>query len=210
MTHGDDEGIVIPPKVAPIQVVVVAASKDEKTAEAVTTLTSILKESGIRTEKNSDTTTSLGWKLNDAELEGIPIVLVLGQRELENGEITAHIRHSQEKQTLKIASAGSTIATLLEEIQKAMFSKALEKQESLTFEASSYDDFKTIMKENRGFIRAFWCESATCETAIKEETKATTRCLPFTDTKGTILEEEGTCIKCGQPAKHRWLFAQAY
>jgi prolyl-tRNA synthetase len=91
-----------------------------------------------------------------------------------------------------------------------MFKKALAKRDELTSEATTYDEFKHIMAEKRGFIKAFWCEDAQCEAKIKEETKATTRCLPFIDEEGNVAEESGTCVYCGKPATHRWLFAQAY
>lgn len=210
MTHGDDEGLVLPPAVAPVQVLLVNATKDEPTLEAIRTLVDILVKQEIRVEANLDTAASLGWKLNDAELEGVPVVLILGARELEAGSITASIRMSHEKRSLEISSLETTIPALLTEIQKELYQKALERRESLTFETTDYGDFKKIMSETRGFIKAFWCEDAACETAIKEETKASTRCLPFTDAHGAVEEEQGTCIYCNKPSTHRWLFAQAY
>lgn len=210
MTHGDDEGLVLPPKIAPTQVLVVNATKDEETHVAVATLTEQLRQAGIRAEANNDETTSLGWKLNDAELEGIPLVVVVGSRELASGTVTVSVRYSHEKKSLEISNLSQTITELLENIQTDLFKAAQEKQASLTFETSTYDDFKKIMTESRGFIRAFWCEDADCEAKIKEETKATTRCLPFTSQDGAVEEEQGTCVHCGKPALHKWLFAQAY
>ena len=210
MTHGDDEGLVLPPKIAPTQVLVVNATKDEETHVAVATLTEQLRQAGIRAEANNDETTSLGWKLNDAELEGIPLVVVVGARELASGTVTVSVRFSHEKKSLAISNLSQTITELLENIQTDLFKAAQEKQASLTFETSTYDDFKKIMTESRGFIRAFWCEDADCEAKIKEETKATTRCLPFTSQDGAVEEEQGTCVHCGKPALHKWLFAQAY
>lgn len=210
MTHGDDEGLVLPPKIAPTQVLVVNATKDEETHVAVATLTEQLRQAGIRTEANNDETTSLGWKLNDAELEGIPLVVVVGTRELASGTVTVSVRYSHEKKSLEISNLSQTITELLENIQTDLFKAAQEKQAALTFETSTYDDFKKIMTESRGFIRAFWCEDADCEAKIKEETKATTRCLPFTSQDGAVEEEQGTCVHCGKPALHKWLFAQAY
>ena len=210
MTHGDDDGLVLPPRVAPTQVVVVAATKDAETLTTVETIQSSLRESGVRVQSDVSESTSLGWKLNDAEIQGVPVTLIVGKKELANQAVTAQIRHSHEKQSLQISDLSMKVPKLLEEIQTAMLRKAQEVQDSLTFSAETYDDFKEIMQKQRGFISAFWCEDATCEAHIKEETKATTRCLPFTNTTGAIVEEAGTCIVCGKPAQHTWLFAQAY
>lgn len=210
MTHGDDEGLVLPPKIAPTQVVVVNATKDAETLQAVATIVDQLLQEGVRVESNIEETSSLGWKLNDAELEGIPLAIVVGARELANGTVSVSIRHSHEKVSFEVHTLVETIPQLLETIQTNMFAAAKEKQDSLTFETSSYDDFKNIMRENRGFIKAFWCEDSACEATIKEETKATTRCLPFTTRDGAVEEEQGTCVHCGNRATHRWLFAQAY
>jgi prolyl-tRNA synthetase len=210
MTHGDDEGLVLPPKIAPTQVMVIAASKDDAVIDHAIKLTSQLKKAGVRADKRVETTTSMGWKLNDCEIEGVPVCVIVGAREMEKEEVTLKIRYNGEKITISEKDLDSTITTQLDEIQKALFAKAQQQAKALTFEASTYDELKEIMNTSRGYIKAFWCEEKACETAIKEETKATTRCLPFTDTKGTVIEEEGNCIKCGKKATHKWLFAQAY
>lgn len=210
MTHGDDEGLVLPPRVAPTQVLVVNATKDDETLEAVATITDTLKQSGVRVESNTEETTSMGWKLNDAELEGIPLSIVVGARELAEKKVSVTIRHSHEKRSVALADIENTIPKLLEEIQTTLFTAAKERQDALTFEAHSYDEFKQIMQENRGFIKALWCEDQQCEAQIKEETKATTRCLPFTSEDGDVEEHDGTCVHCGKSANHMWLFAQAY
>jgi prolyl-tRNA synthetase len=210
MTHGDDDGVVMPPKIAPIQVVIVAASQDEEILNKVAELKKELLESGIRVSVDASSETSMGWKLNDAELTGIPVALIVGKRELESGNLTASVRFTKIKQEISIQNLSSNVTELLEQIQKEMFEKAKQKTKDLTFSAENYDEFKTIMQKNRGFIRALWCEDSDCEKAIKEETKATTRCLPFTDKKGTVEEKSGKCVKCGGEAKHQWIFAQAY
>jgi len=210
MTHGDDDGVVMPPKVAPTQVMIVPAGNDDKVINKCKEIADSLKKAGIRVTKDLSTKASMGWKLNDAELQGIPITLVLGQRELDQNQISASIRYNQTKETLLLTNLESTILELLETIQKEMFKKAQAKTSELTHEVNSYNELQEIMKSSRGYIKAFWCESEECEKQIKEETKATTRCLPFISTDGEVQEESGTCIKCGKPASHRWLFAQAY
>lgn len=210
MTHGDDEGLVLPPRVAPTQVLVMNASKDAQAIEVVKTIVDTLKKSGVRVEMNIDDTTSLGWKLNDAELEGIPVSLIVGARELAENTVTAVVRYTHEKQSLEISNLEKSIPELLETIQTNLFRAAKERQDALTFEANAFNEFKQIMSANRGFIKAFWCEDEVCEAKIKEETKATTRCLPFTSAHGAVEEEQGKCVHCGKSANHRWLFAQAY
>lgn len=210
MTHGDDEGLVIPPKVAPTQVMVISASKDENIIKKCGELVEELKQKNIRADKRVEEETSLGWKLNDCELEGIPICLIVGRRELESGTLTATIRHNRQKIDLELDGFATQLQGLLETIQNEMLEKAKNKTNDLTFEATDYDQFKQIMENSRGFIKAFWCESEKCENEIKQETKATTRCLPFIDEKGNFESGEGQCIKCGNKSKHRWLFAQAY
>lgn len=210
MTHGDDDGVVMPPKVAPTQVLVVAAKQDDAVLTKCTEIFDALKKSGVRVTKDVSEKTSLGWKLNDSELQGIPVTLILGNRELEQNQVTAAIRFNQTKESLELTNIVDQINELLEKIQNEMFARAQARTGELTFEAHSYDELKAIMNSSRGFIKAFWCESENCEKQIKEETKATTRCLPFVDNHGSIAEEEGVCIQCGKPASHRWLFAQAY
>lgn len=210
MTHGDDEGLILPPRIAPTQVMVIAANKDEAVIDHAIELTKQLKAAGIRADKRVETTTSMGWKLNDCEIEGIPVTLIVGTREIENKEVTMKLRYNGEKSSIKEEGLAEALKTTLEEIQTAMFEKAKERVAELTTEANSYEDLINAMEGNRGYIKAFWCEDEACEKAIKEETRATTRCLPFTDKKGSVKEEQGKCIKCGNDATHRWLFAQAY
>jgi len=210
MTHGDDDGIVLPPLVAPTQIMVVSAGTNEAVLAKCRSLAEELKQAGFRVKSLIDTDHSLGRKLNEAEIQGIPLSLVLGERELEADQVTANIRYSHEKETLSFDNLPEQLTTLLATIQTGMFDKALAQQRELTTEVTSYDEFKQIMASKRGFLKAFWCEDTTCEAEIKEETKASTRCLPFTDNEGHVREETGDCIKCGKPATHRWLFAQSY
>ena len=210
MTHGDDDGLIIPPRVATYQVCIVTAGKEEVVQTATQKLQSELESLGIRVTTDSDTGKSLGWKLNEAEIQGIPLVLILGEREVSANEVTVLHRHTKEKNTLTTSKFMSSVKERLETIQIELFERARQNRDSLLTEVDSYDQFKEVMATKRGFIKAFWCENDTCEQQIKDETKATTRCLPFTDTNGSVAEEDGQCIKCGNSATHRWLFAQAY
>ncbi len=212
MTHGDDEGLVLPPRIAPTQVIIVPASnEDDRVLEFTKMLELNLKQAGVRVHIDNRPTYSMGWKLNDAELQGVPMSVIVGEREMNAAQLSVKIRHSGEKKTIAVENFEAEVAQLLETIQTQMLEKAKAKRESLTHQdVSSYDNFKEIMVGSRGFIHAFWCENAECEKQIKEETKATTRCLPFVDAAGNVEEANGACIRCGQPATHRWIFAQAY
>lgn len=210
MTHGDDDGLVLPPRIAPIQVALLPAQESEIVTRACEKLAEDLKKSGIRIAYLSDLTHSLGWRLNEAEIQGTPLTVVVGERELATQKLTAKIRHNRSEETVNIENADRTIQRILETIQEDMHNKALNNLKELTTEVQTYEEFEQVMKSKRGFIKAFWCEQESCETAIKKETKATTRCLPFIDKKGAVSEEEGVCIKCGKECTHRWLFAQAY
>lgn len=210
MTHGDDDGLVMPPKIAPTQVSIVTVQMDPELQATAQKITEELSAAGIRVKLNQDEEHSLGWKLNDLEIQGIPLTLVLGKKELEKGIVTANIRHTHEKQELNLTTVTDSVQTLLGDIQTELLQNAKDRRDALTSEVNSYDEFKEVMATKKGFIKAFWCENITCEKAIKEETKATTRCLPFINDQGDVAEESGTCVKCGKPSIHRWIFAQSY
>lgn len=211
MTHGDDDGLVLPPKIAPVQVMIVSATNEnDRIKEHCGLLLDRLEQTGVRVRTDLRDGYSLGWKLNDAEIQGIPLTVVVGEKEIDSAQLTVKLRHSGEKRIIAWDQFETEITHFLEEIQTAMFQKAQANRDELTHDVTTYDQFKEIMSTTRGFLKAFWCEDPTCEAAIKEETKASTRCLPFVDNQGHVQEESGTCIKCGQPATHRWLFAQAY
>jgi prolyl-tRNA synthetase len=209
MTHGDDDGLVLPPKIAPTQVIIIPAASSEKVLEACTALNEELSAANVRATVDTAQNQSMGWKLNEAELLGIPLSIVVGERELEAKSLSLNVRFNKEKQTIAREGAAAVISTLLTDIQTQMFEKAQARRQELMTDVESYEKFKLIMTNKRGFLKAFWCEDASCEQKIKEETKASTRCLPFT--KGSeVMEEQGKCIYCEKPATHRWLFAQAY
>lgn len=210
MTHGDDDGIIIPPKVAPTQIMVVGAGEDETVDNACEELKKLLSAQKIRTEVYKAPGKNLGWKLNNVEIQGVPLIVILGGKEIEQGIVTLLPRHTKEKTSHPRTDFLTNCHQHLEKIQSDLFENAKIRSKELMTEVDNYDEFKNIMNEKRGYIKAFWCENESCETTIKEETKATTRCLPFIDNEGNVAEENGSCIKCGQPATHRWLFALAY
>ena len=211
MTHGDDDGIVLPPRVAPIQVMIVPANmEDDHILEHAELLRTTLTAQHVRVSIDARANNSMGWKLNDAELQGVPLTLVVGKREMDAAVYEVKVRFTKTKEIVTLADLSDAIPALLTKTQDAMFAAAEKRRDEMTTVAESYEQFKQVMSTKRGFIRAFWCESAQCETEIKTETKATTRCLPFIDHHGKVAEEKGVCVRCGQPAVHQWLFAQAY
>ncbi len=210
MIHGDDEGLVLPPKVAPCQVAIIPTEDKGEIIVTANKLLNDLKQSGVRAKIIFDSEHTLGFRLNETEIQGTPLSLIVGEKEINSGVVSGKIRHSQEKVTIEFGLTAEKVSELLETIQKDMFKKASVVCDSLTSEVNDYDEFKKVMSYKRGFIKAFWCEDSGCERAIKEETKASTRCLPFIDEKGNVLEENGRCVKCGKPATYRWIFAQAY
>lgn len=210
MVHGDDDGLVLPPKAAPTQIYIIPVENSPQIMEMTEKVYMELKAAGVRVRKLDNTEHRLGWRLNESELQGTPISLVVGKKEVENKSVTAKIRYNREELSLGVGETVTKITELLQQIQIAMFEKAQKNLNDLTSDIDSYEDFKKIMMEKRGFLKIFWCENTECEKQIKDETKATPRCLPFSDKNGSVTEEKGTCIKCGKPATHRWLFAQAY
>lgn len=210
MTHGDDDGIVLPPYIAPKQVIIVPTEFSEEILAKCNQLETQLKKENVRVVTDLDQTHTLGYRLNEIELQGIPLIIVMGKREIESGNVTVKTRYNKETLQVDKEAAANKITELIDTIQQEMYKKALNSRENLISEINDYTEFKSVMQTKRGFIKAFWCENTKCEDEIKEETKATVRCLPFLDNDGNVLTEEGKCIKCGGNAAHKWLFAQAY
>jgi prolyl-tRNA synthetase len=205
MTHGDDAGLVLPPRLAPIQVIILPVKEDSKILDLCHEVKEKLKNIGIRVEVDAATNETIGFRINKWEMKGVPLRMEIGMKEVESGNITAARRDTREKQSIEISALEANTSSLLEEIQASLYKKAIEFLAENTRDAESYDEFKQILSDKKGFIRASWCEDSACEAKIKEETKATTRCL--------VLEakvEEGSCVYCDKPAKNKWLFAQAY
>ena len=210
MVHGDDSGLILPPKIAPIQTVIMPILKKDsaKTKELLVycgEMKEALDNGGVRSKFDSRDEPSVGRRFNEWEVKGVPLRFEVGEKELADRSVTLARRDTGEKITVKREEMLTTTEKLLKDIQVLLFAKAKKFLTENTRDASSFEEFKEIMSSTRGFIRAFWCEDAACEAKIKEETKATTRCLPL-----DAAEEKGMCVYCGKEATHRWIFAQAY
>lgn len=209
MVHGDDNGLVLPPKIAPIQVVIMPITKKDANNSLLLAYCGEIKEAldngGVRSKLDTREEPSVGRRFNEWEVKGVPVRFEVGQKEVGDRSVTIARRDTGEKITVERKDMLTTVEKILKDIQMALFAKAKKFLDENTRDAKTYDEFKSIMSSTRGFIRAFWCEDAGCEAKIKEETKATTRGLPL-DAK----EEKGTCVQCGKPATHVWIFAQAY
>jgi len=209
MTHSDDNGLVLPPKLAPIQVVIVPIYKGtdqlDFIAEKVDPLVKELRSKRISVKFDSRDTHKPGFKFNEYELKGVPVRLAIGQRDLENGTYEVARRDTLQKETVPMDDVVSKIEFLLEDIQKNIYKKAINFREQHITQVDSYDEFKAILEEKGGFISAHWDGTIETEDRIKEETKATIRCIPI-DAKN----ETGNCIVTNNPSSRRVLFAKAY
>ncbi|WP_342331893.1 proline--tRNA ligase [Pedobacter sp. FW305-3-2-15-E-R2A2] len=209
MAHSDDAGLVLPPKLAPIQVVIVPIYKGEEDLKNISAfvdeLMPKLKKMGISVKYDDRDTQRPGFKFAEYELKGVPIRLAIGGRDMENGTVELARRDTREKQTVIQEGLDIHIAQLLEEIQANIYNKAATFRDEHTTEANSYDEFKELLDGKAGFISAHWDGTPETEQKIKEETKATIRCIPLNNKL-----EDGVCIYSGQPSKQRVLFARAY
>jgi prolyl-tRNA synthetase len=212
LVHGDDNGLVMPPKVAPIKVVIVPVlgKKDEEVLKYCQKIKELLEKTESEYPGNvevyDDTEKSFGWRMNDAEIRGIPVRLAIGTREMDEKTVTISFRlPGMEQKLSRLDDLSEKIESALGEIQDQMFKNSKTFLEENTRSVNDYDEFKKIMANQRGFIKAFWCEDPDCEKKIKTETKATTR-LKLIDAK----EEKGKCVYCGRPAKFVWYFGQSY
>jgi len=208
MVHGDDRGLVLPPRVAPIQVVIVPITTKKAKDEVLERARQLAQDLGkrFRVKLDDREEQSPGWKFNDWEMRGVPLRLELGPRDLAANEVVLVRRDSGEKISVSQTGLLDVVAEVLESVQESLFLKAKRFLEENTRSVSSYDEFKRVLEERRGFIRAGWCGESTCERAIKEETGATIRNIPL---EGSEPHGE-TCLHCGQPARHVVYFARAY
>ena len=208
MTHSDDNGLVLPPHLAPIQVVIVPIYKDAeglaKISERVDSIVKNLRAKGISVKYDDADNKRPGFKFADYEVKGVPVRLALGARDLENGTVEVMRRDTLEKETLPLDGIEETVAGLLEDIQKNLLEKARKYREEMTTTADTYEEFKEKI-ENGGFILAHWDGTPETEEKIKEETKATIRCIPF-DGDTT----PGVCMVTGKPSARRVIFARSY
>ena len=209
MTHSDDKGLVLPPKLAPLQVVIVPIYKGEdqleQIRERIAPLLTELKAKGISVKFDDDNTQKPGFKFNEYELKGVPVRLAVGQRDLENNTFEVARRDTLTKETVSGENIVAHIEQLLVDIQNNIYQKALDYRNTHITEVNSYEEFKTLLETKGGFLSAHWDGTPETEERIKEETKATIRCIPL-----NRKEESGTCIYSGKPSKGRVLFAKAY
>ncbi|MGQ9800943.1 MAG: proline--tRNA ligase [Candidatus Saccharicenans sp.] len=209
MAHGDDSGLVFPPRVAPIQVVIVPISIGnwkETVLPRVRELKSALERAGLRVFLDERTEYTPGWKFAEWEMRGVPLRLEIGPRDVKNNQVIAVRRDLQEKTALEMNGIEARVEEMLAVIQKNLFERALSFQKENTREVENYEDFKKTIEDKRGFIRAFWCGREECEARIKEETMATIRVLPLEQEE----KQPGRCICCGQEARTVAYFARAY
>ena len=209
MAHSDDQGLVMPPRIAPIQVVIVPIYKGEESKAAIDAkaneIIKELKAAGIRVKYDNNDNTRPGWKFAEYELKGVPVRLAMGLRDLENNVVELARRDTKEKQQVSITGLAVYIEKLLNEIQQNLYNNALKYREEHITDVNSWDEFVKILNEKGGFVAAHWDGTAETEAEIKEKTKATIRCIPLNN-----HQEEGKCILSGRPSKERVLFALAY
>ncbi len=208
MSHSDDNGLVLPPKLAPIQVVIVPIYKGEeqlaKISERVAPIVAELKAKGVSVKFDDSDNKKPGWKFAEYELKGVPVRLALGNRDLENGTIEVARRDTLTKESKPLEGIAEYVANLLDEIQANIYQKALDFREEKTTKIDSYEEFKARLDEG-GFFLCHWDGTPETEELIKQETKATIRCIPLEGEK-----EEGVCMVTGKPSKQRVIFARAY
>jgi prolyl-tRNA synthetase len=209
MTHSDDNGLVLPPNLAPIQVVIVPIFKSDEELEKISAVANELqakfRKLGISVKFDNRTTQKPGFKFAEWELKGVPVRIAIGPKDLENGTFEVARRDTLSKEVISAADVTTYISDLLEEIQKSLYTKAFDYRNSHITEVNSFDEFKEVLDGKGGFVSAHWDGTAETEEKIKDLTKATIRCVPL-DRK----EESGVCVLTGKPSNGRVLFAKAY
>ncbi len=203
MAHGDDNGLVLPPRIAPTQVIVVPVQQQKAgVLEKAYELRDVL--SGFRV-KVDDTDKSPGWKFSECEMRGIPVRVEIGPRDIENGKAVLVRRDTHEKIEVSLDEIAAKVGGLLETIQKDMLERARAHRDSHTYSADNYEDFVKTIEEKPGFVKAMWCGDRACEDKIKEDTGATSRCMPFAQE-----QISDRCVCCGKPAKKMVYWGRAY
>ena len=205
MVHGDDNGLVLPPKIAPTQVMIVPIQqKKEGILNKAYELKSRLSAAGFRV-KADDSDKSPGWKFSECEMRGIPLRVEIGPKDLENNQAVLVRRDTHEKTAVALDQLEAQTERMLETIQRDMFERAKVHRDTHTYEAVDYDSFVKVINEKPGFVKAMWCGCRECEDKIKEDTGATSRCMPF---KQEQLAD--TCVCCGKPAAKMVYWGRAY
>ena len=206
MVHGDDSGLVLPPRIAPVQVMVIPIQQHKDgVLECAAEVKEALKNADIRV-KMDDSEKSPGWKFSEQEMRGIPIRVELGPKDMEAGKCVLVRRDTREKTECSLDQVSEKIKEMLDEIQKDMYDRAKEHRDSHICDVKSYPAFKDAVENKPGFIRAMWCGDVECENKIKEETTATSRCMPLEDQE--VLSD--VCVCCGKPAHKLIYWGKAY
>ncbi|MGN0363118.1 MAG: proline--tRNA ligase [Bilifractor sp.] len=205
MVHGDNSGLVLPPHIAPTQVMIIPIRQDaEGVMDSACKVKAALSDAGIRVGLD-DSEKSPGWKFSEQEMRGIPIRIELGPKDIEKRQAVLVRRDTREKSIVPIAEIPEKAAALLETIQSDMYSRAKHHLETHIYDATDYDTFCKTIAEKPGFVRAMWCGDPACEDKIKADTTATSRCMPFKQ-----IRISDRCVCCGKPAKHEVIWAKAY
>jgi prolyl-tRNA synthetase len=206
MTHSDDEGLVLPPRLAPVQVVIIPIPKpDETLLRKANEISAALKNLGVRVQIDTDDTKRPGFKFAEYEMKGVPVRLGLGLRDLENNTIEVARRDTRDKTSIALDNVVPYVTALLDEIQLNLLNRAKSFRAEKTTFVDTFDEFKEVLETKGGFLYCHWDGTPETEEKIKEETKATIRCIPL-DTEA----EEGKCVYSGKPSSRRVLFAKAY
>ena len=203
MVHGDDSGLVLPPRVAPTQVMIVPImQKKEGVLEKAAELKDMLSKYRVKVD---DSDKNPGFKFAEQEMRGIPLRVEVGPKDIEAGQAVVVRRDTREKLTIPFDELDTRIGELLEQMQKDMYDRALAHREENTHTATTWEEFTDIIENRQGFIKAMWCGEEECEVAIKDKTGASTRCMPFAQE-----ELSCKCVHCGKPAKKMVYFGRAY
>jgi prolyl-tRNA synthetase len=208
MTHGDDSGLILPPAIAPYQVVIVPIPRGnwkETVLPKAEAIRADLAAAGVRVKLDDTEENSPGWKFAEWELRGVPLRLEIGPKDIEKGQVFSARRDTRQKAAIPMADVAGRVRALLDEIQQNLLARARQFREAHTSEVGTWDEFKAAMEGRPGFVVAPWCGSADCEAAIKAETQATLRNIPLGSPR-----VEGRCIKCNGPATVKAWFAKAY
>ncbi len=209
MAHSDDRGLVLPPKLAPIQTVIVPIYKNDEqyalVCEKAEAIKKELEKFGVQVKLDDRDTHKPGWKFSEYEFKGVPVRIAIGPRDVENGTVEVARRDTLEKEVVPLDNLGERVQGLLENIQKVLYQRALGFRESNTHKVDSWEEFRRLLDDKGGFLLAHWDGTPETEQKIKEETKATIRCIPLEKS-----EEQGKCVYSGNPSPGRVVFARAY